>query len=252
VTLLRRMGALVGRELRSYFYSPLAWVVLTLFLLVQGYSFYLYVELVNRPDAPHGAVMQQFFGGTFLYWLFVIFVSAAITMRLVAEERRSGTIEGLLTSPVSEGEVVLSKYLAAVLFYAFLWLPTLTYVGVIAGLAGGGPVSWGPVLSGYLGTLALGAALLAVGLLASVLTRSQIVAAVLSFTALSLLLLLGALELFVSNSTLRAVIAHVNLFEHMEELARGIVDSRRLVFYLSVVVFCLVAAARALEAKKWR
>ncbi len=105
MTALRRMMALLGRELRSYFFSPLAWVVLTLFLLVQGYSFYLCVELVNRPDAPHRSVMQLFFGGTFLYWLFVIFIVTVITMRLVAEERQSGTVEALLTAPVSEGQV---------------------------------------------------------------------------------------------------------------------------------------------------
>jgi ABC-2 type transport system permease protein len=248
-----RLTALLRRELWSYFFTPLAWVVLTLFLLVQGYGFYLYVELINRPDAPHGQVMQYFFGGTFLYWLFLIFIVSAITMRLIAEERRLGTVEPLMTAPVSAGEVVVAKYLAAVLFYGFLWLPTLAYVAVLAGLLPESTVlDWGPIAAGYLGTLAVGAAFISVGLLASALCRSQIVAAMLCFVALSLLVLLGALEPFVSRPGLRAVLAHVNLFQHMEDFARGIVDSRAVVLLLSVVVFCLVAAARALEARKWR
>jgi len=246
------VAALMRRELASYFFSPLAWVVLTLFLLVQGYSFYIYVQLVNRPDGPHGAVMQYFFGGTFLYWLFVIFIVSVITMRLVAEERRSGTVESLMTAPVSEAEVVLGKYLAALLFYAFLWLPTLVYVVIVASLVSPVQLGWGPVVAGYLGTIGVGSACIAVGLLASVLCRNQIVAAVLSFTILSLLLLLGALELFVTRPLLRSLLEQVNLFEQMDEFARGIVDSRRLVLYLSLVVFCLAAATKALEAKKWR
>ena len=120
-------------------------MVLTLFLLVQGYSFYLCVELAGSPQAPHGAVMQYFFGGTFLYWLFVIFVVSAITMRLISAERRSGTIETLMTAPVSEGLVIVAKYLSAVLFYCFLWLPTALYVLLLSWLADPAPVAWGPV-----------------------------------------------------------------------------------------------------------
>jgi ABC-2 type transport system permease protein len=250
---IKRVATLLRRELWSYFFSPLAWVVLTLFLLVQGYGFYLYVELINRPDAPHGQVLQYFFGGTFLYWLFLIFIVSVITMRLIAEERRLGTVEPLMTAPVSEGEVVVAKYLAAVLFYGFLWLPTLAYVAVLAGLLPeSSALAWGPIAAGYLGTVAVGAACIAVGLLASALCRNQIVAAVLCFVVLSLFLMLGALEPFTSRPDLRALLAYVNLFQHMEDFARGIVDSRRLMLYLSVIVFCLVAAARALEAKKWR
>lgn len=240
------------RELLSLFLSPLAWVLLTLFLLVQGYSFYLFMELINQPYAPHGAVMRYFFGGTFLYWLFVIFVTAVITMRLLAEERRSGTIETLLTAPVTELQVVLGKYVAALLFYAFLWVPTLIYVVIVAELSGPAQVSWGSVLSGYLGTLALGATCLAFGLLASALTKSQVIAAVLTFTMLSLFLLMGAVDLFVKDPWLKSVLAHLDLFDHMEEFSRGIVDSRRVVLYVSLILFSLTAATKALEAKKWR
>lgn len=240
------------RELMSTFFTPTAWVLLALFLLVQGYSFYLFMELINQPGAPHGAVLRYFFGGTLLYWLFVIFIVCVITMRLLAEERRRGTLEALLTTPVTEAQVVVGKYLAALAFYCFLWLPTVAYVAVVAALAGPGDLSWGSVVAGYLGTLLVGASCLSVGVLGSALTRSQIVAATVTFALLSSFLLLGALDLFVSSPGARAVVAHLNLFEHMEEFARGIVDSRRVVFHLSVILFCLTAATKALEAKRWR
>jgi ABC-2 type transport system permease protein len=244
--------AILRRELCSLFFSPLGWVVLALFLLVQGYGFYLLVELQAQPMAPHGPVLQHFFGGTFLYWLFLILMVSAITMRLCAEERRSGTMETLLTAPVTETQVILGKYLAALLFYLVLWTPTLIYVVLLARLSPEGSFAWGPVLSGYLGTLLVGASCLAVGLLASALTRSQVIAAVLSFVVLSLLLLLAPLELFVSGPRLRALIAYLNLFDQMEELASGIVDSRRLVLHASLILFCLVAATKALEHRRWR
>ena len=224
---------------------------MTLFLAIQGYSFFLIVKLVNHPQGPHGAVLRFYFGGTILYWLSLIFVVAVITMRLVAAERRAGTIEPLMTAPVSETQVVLGKYLAAVLFYAFLWLPTLLYVAAVSRLASQ-PVDLGPVAAGYLGTLGLGAAFIAVGLLGSVLVRHQIIAAVLTFAVLLALLMVGPLELFLHGGALKQLIAHINLFEQMNALGRGIVDTRHLVYQLSLTLFCLVCAVLALRGRKWR
>jgi ABC-2 type transport system permease protein len=238
------------RELVAYFFSPLAWLILTVFLVVQGWSFYWFVGEMSQPHAPHGPAMQYFFGGTFLYWLFVIFVVSTLTMRLIAEERRSGTLETLLTAPVREVEVVLGKYVAAVAFYAFLWLPTVIYVVIVSRLAGG--ASWGPVLAGYLGTLSIGAACIAVGLLASALTRHQVVAALLTFALLTLLLLLEPLEHVVAQPSLKELLRHASLVGQMEDFARGVVDTRHLVFHASVALFCVVAAVKTLEAKKWR
>ncbi len=244
------MLSVLRKELLSYFYAPLAWVVMSLFLVVQGYSFFLLIKLVSHPQGPHGAVMRLFFGGTILFWLSVIFVASVITMRLVAEERRSGTIESLMTAPVTETAVVVGKYLAAVAFYALLWTPTLLYVAVIWVLSG--RIEPGPVLAGYAGTLLVGATFIAVGMVGSALVKHQIIAAVLTFTLLVGLLMLGPLELFVDSPGLRAIIDHVNLFDQMEDFGRGIVDTRHLVFHLSVITFCLCCCVKALEGRKWR
>ena len=149
---MRGFLATFGRELRAYFFSPLAYVVLTFFLLVNGYVFWLIVSYLNDPRAQAGAL--PLFGQTIFFWLVLLFVAPVLTMRLLSEERRSGTIEMLMTAPVTETQVVLGKYAAALGYYAFLWLPTLVYVWVVAHF---GSVDPGPVLSGYLGVLGIGA-----------------------------------------------------------------------------------------------
>lgn len=241
------MKALViaRRELAAYFLSPVSYLIATLFLLVQGYSFWLFVRILNDHPAQHGAVLQYFFGGTVLFWLFVMFLAAVITMRLVAEERRSGTLEPLLTAPVGEPSVVVGKYLGALGFYAALWIPTLLYVVLLRAYA---PADVGPIAAGYFGTLLVSSSALAIGLFFSTVTRNQILAAVLSFVTLSLLLLLGPLGRMVASPALQAIFSYIDLFAHMDELGRGIVDSRRVVYHLGWIAVALFAAARALAA----
>jgi len=115
------------RELRAYFFSPLAYGVMTLLLLVNGGVFWVIVSFLNDPRAQFGAPLQLFFGQTIFFWLVLLFVAPVLTMRLISEERRSGTIEVLMTAPVTEGQVIVGKYLAALVFYVFLWAPTLDY-----------------------------------------------------------------------------------------------------------------------------
>lgn len=235
------------RELAAYFLSPVSYLVATLFLLVQGYSFWLFLSILNSHPAQHGAVMQYFFGGTVLYWLFVMFLAAVITMRLVAEERRSGTLEPLVTAPVAEPSIIAGKYLGCVGFYAALWLPTLVYVVMLRAYSPEGAApDPGPVAAGYLGTLLVSSSALALGLFFSTLTRNQILAAVLSFVTLAMLLLLGPLGRIVSWPPAAALFGYIDLFGQMEEFGRGIVDSRRFVYHLSIVAFALFAATRAL------
>ncbi len=122
---MRKIWAIIRRELIAYFSSPLAYIVMTAFLLMQGYIFYLIVSFLNNPQTPAMTPLRLFFGGTIFFWLFLLFVVPVITMRLIAEERRSGTIEVLLTSPVTEAQVVIGKFVAALIFYVALWLPTV-------------------------------------------------------------------------------------------------------------------------------
>ena len=246
---MRSLLAILTRELRAYFFSPLAYVVAALLLLVNGAVFWLIVSYLNNPLAGIGAPLELFFGQTVFFWLVLLFVAPVVTMRLLSEERRSGTIEVLMTAPVSETKVVVGKYLAALLFYLFLWLPTVVYAIILSRYS---EVDWGPVASGYVGIAGIGALLLAAGTLASALSRSQLVAAVLTFAIAGPLFAVGFLEFLFTGDAVREVFSYLSLPRHMEDFSRGIVDSRRLVYYVSVSALFLFLASRALATKKWR
>ena len=246
---MRKTWAIIRRELIAYFSSPLAYIVMTAFLLMQGYIFYLIVSFLNNPQTPAMTPLRLFFGGTIFFWLFLLFVVPVITMRLLAEERRSGTIEVLLTSPVSEAQVVVGKFAAALIFYAFLWLPTVLYVVV---LKRNSEIDLGPVVAGYIGVLLLGFLFLSVGTLASTLSNNQLIAAIIAFAAIVALFSIGLVEQLLSASFLKDALAHMNLWTQMDDFAKGIVDTRHVVYQLSVGVLFLFLATKSLEVKKWR
>jgi ABC-2 type transport system permease protein len=241
--------AVLERELKAYFYSPLAYVVLTFFLLVQGYYFSVIVAYLADPRFPAGKPLELFFGQTIFTWLVLIFAGTFLTMRLISEELRSGTIETLMTAPVSETHVVLGKYAAALLFYLFLWAPTLVFCGIVRWFT---PVDWGPIAASYLGIVGIGALFLAVGLFASATSKNQIVAAVASFFFVLVLFSIGLLESLANGETARAVLGYLNLWQHMDDFAKGVVDTRRLVYYATGAGFFLFLTTRALAARKWR
>jgi ABC-2 type transport system permease protein len=234
------IGALVRREWATYFRTPVGWIVLALFLALQGLVFWMFVRFLGRPDAPPGGVMEFFFGGTMLFWLALALLGTLVPMRLIAEELRSGTIEPLLTAPVAPAEAVLGKWLAALGFYVTAWAPTLLYLLYLRAV--GSPPDPGATAAGYLGTLLLGAAVLAVGLLASSLTRNQLIAAALSFVALFGALLVGALEGQVGDPAVAAAVRRLSLFRLMEDFGHGIVDSRQVTLLVTVAALALLAA----------
>ncbi len=246
---MRKTWAIIRRELIAYFSSPLAYIVMTAFLLMQGYIFYLIVSFLNNPQTPAMTPLRLFFGGTIFFWLFLLFVVPVITMRLLAEERRSGTIEVLLTSPVNEAQVVAGKFSAALMFYAALWLPTVLYVVV---LKRNSEIDLGPVVAGYFGVFLLGFLFLSVGTFASTLSNNQLIAAIIAFAAMVALFSIGLVEQLLSASVLKDALAYMNLWTQMDDFAKGIVDSRHVVYQLSVGLLFLFLAAKSLEVKKWR
>jgi ABC-2 type transport system permease protein len=242
---MRKWIAIVGREWRSYFFSPLAYVILSAFLLVNGIIFYAILSYLAAPGAAKGQALILLFTNTY-FWIFNLFVVPIIAMRLFPEERRSGTIENLLTAPVSETEVVLGKWFGALVFFLTLWAPTLLYVAFLRTQT---RIDIGPVASGYLGVALLGGYFLAVGTFASTLTKNQIVAAILCFGMLIPIFSVGLLESMLGGAGHDAV-SYLNLWDHMDELARGVVDSRRAVYYLSATAFFLLLSTVSLAAKK--
>ena len=227
------------RELRSYFTSPVAYVVTAAFLVVTGYLFTVILSLSRE------ASLRYLFGNMSVI---LLIISPALTMRLLAEEQRSGTIELLLTAPIRDHEVVLGKFIASLGLLATMLALTLYYPLLL--FLYGNPEK-GHIISGYLGTLLLGAAFLSIGLFASSLTANQIVAAVLTFMALLLLWLIGSAAQL-AGPGLGDVLGYLAIDQHFNDFTRGIIASRAVVYFLSVVAVFLFATVRVLESRRWR
>ncbi|MCU0663686.1 MAG: ABC transporter permease [Myxococcota bacterium] len=243
--------AQVRRELLAFFYSPMAYVLLTSTMILNSGVYLFILAFATEPGSQETAatVLQYVFGGTVFFYFIVLAVPAFLTMRLLAEERASGTLETLLTAPIGEVGVVVAKYLASLIFYGLLWLPTALFPFFLSRQV---DLDLGPVLSSYVGTMGLGAMFLGVGLFCSALTRSQIISVLLAFGASFGLFLLGLLDFVTPSMSHDSWTSYLNLWSHMEDFGRGIVDTRRLVLYGSTAVFFLFATVQVLQARRWR
>jgi ABC-2 type transport system permease protein len=224
---------------------------MTAFLLLNGYIFWLILSAYSRPGAPSGSVMQVFLARNVFFWFIVLLFVPAITMRLFAEERRSGTLEVLMSAPLTDTEAVLGKYLGAFAFYAALWAPTLVYVAILRRFTAIDP---GPIGSGYLFVVMIGAMFLTLGLLVSILTKSQIVAAIVAFV-LMFLLFTGPIFLegiAPGTPLLQTTLSTMNLWNHAGDFSKGIVDTRYLVYYTTASLVFLFLSVRALGAMRGR
>jgi len=236
---MSKIALIAYRDLKSYFASWMAYLVGAGYLFIAGYIFY--VILVSSRQAD-------------MRWSFhnmavtLLFVCPLLTMRLLAEERRSGTIELLLTSPVTDLQVVVGKFLAAVGLLAILLAATVHFPLILVQY--GSPDS-GPLVSGYLGLLLVGASFMAVGILASAVTESQVVAGFLSFGALLLFWIIGW-GADQATSTVGETLRQLSLLNHFDDLAKGVIDTKDIIFYLSFIAVMLFAAVRALESRRWR
>ena len=236
---MRNVLAVAERELRAYFVSPLAYVVIALFLVLSGVLFAAILE------ASREASMRGLISNISVLFLFIV---PAISMRLLAEEQRSGTIELVLTNPVQEWQVVLGKFLAS--FGLILVILVLTLLYPMWLYIYGNPET-GPVLTGYLGVVLQAGAFLAVGLFASSLTQNQIIAAVLAFALLLILWLSDA----IGNSlggTVGRVVSYTSLVAHFNDFPRGVINTRDVIYYLTVVVAGLVLTTLSLQARRLR
>jgi len=254
---MRNVWTICRRELYSYFVSPIAWVLLALFAFLSGVFTYLFssgfvqetvqsqIRTQPAPMSVNEMVIAPLFGNIAVIGLFLI---PLISMRLFAEEKRQGTIELLVTSPVQDLEIVIGKWLAAVLMYAALLgvlVLDMSFLFIY------GSPDWKPVATGFLGVLLQGAALLAFGAFISTLTKNQIVAGAVGF---GLALLLWVLNWWTSlgDSVPIRIVSYISIVSHMESFSRGVVDSKDLIYYLSMIFLGLFLTTRSLESLRWR
>ena len=257
---LRNVAAIVEKEWRHYFGSPIAYVALFVWTLLFGiffyfaFSFFLQQSMRGGPEAQFGpklSLNEWLIRPVFHNMAVVaLFIAPMLTMRLFAEEKRQGTIELLATSPISDLQIVLGKFLAAVGLYALMILTGLVNLVLVWSYATVKP-EWKPVATGALSLLLLGSCFIALGLFVSTLTRNQIVAGILSFCLFLGIWTLGWADDPMAGPAMK-VVAYLGLTTHMEEMVKGVVDLKDLVYYLSFIVFGLFIAQLSVESQRWR
>ncbi|MEM8605706.1 MAG: ABC transporter permease subunit [Myxococcota bacterium] len=245
---MRSAWVVMKRELASFFVSPLAYVVLTSWLIFTGVVFWILTEFYARNAVASGAdsPLAGFFGGSALFFIPLMVFVPVLTMRLVAAERQSGTLEGLMTVPISEASIIIGKYVAALVMWATMWAPTFIYAWIMNQY---GSVDWGAVGSSYLGVFFLGTYFMALGLLMSTIAPTQIIAAVLSFVALGVLFTVGIGE-YVLDGALREFCSYVSMWGHMQSFAKGVIDTRYLVFDVSVAITAVALSIFVLRTRR--
>ena len=241
---------LFKKEFTAYFLSPIAYIVLTVFVIMNNIIFWVLLSTLSQPFVENFPPMSRFIGENLFLWIYLFIVVPIITMRLLAEEQRSGTIEPLMTAPVTDTQVVLGKYFAALSFYLILWIPTLIYVAVI--YTYGSPDTL-KIVAGYLGIVLLGMMFMSFGLFCSSLTRNQIVASILTFLLIVGFWLIGIIG-YMPNVRQRygKYLDYASLWRHLGDFSKGIVDTRVVVLYVSITALFLFLTVRVLEARKWR
>ena len=238
---MRNVATLTKRELAATFLSPMAYVVLTAFILLSGYLFFELVSVSRRAEMS-GII-------SFMAWL-LLFVSPMLTMRLFADEFDSGTIETLLTAPVTTLEVVLSKYLASLLFLLVLLAATMAYPAILFAFGRPDP---GPIVAGYLGLFLVGGFLLAVGMVASACARTQISAAIITFIVVLSMDILRFLVPASAVDPLSKGLRYVSFSTHFFDVfTKGIIDSRDVVYFLSTSAFCIFLTTVIVTVRRWR
>jgi len=238
---MNAVASIARKEFRGYVASPAGYVFLTAFLVLSAWLFFRVFFLVGQ------ATLRPFF--TVMPWLFLFFVPAS-AMRAWAEERKLGTDEVLLTLPVREGEIVLGKFLAGLAFLVLAIALTIALPVMVSILGDPDP---GPMVGGYVGLVLLSAAYLSIGLFASSLTENQIVAFILGISLSFALFIIGEDIVLIAVPRWAApVLRHLGLGQHFASVARGVIDSRDVVYYLSVIGFFLYLSVRAVESRKWR
>jgi len=247
---MRNFITLYKRELSALYYTPTGYIVMCVFLAVLGWVFWQLVSFLNLPQyiKLNEGVFSIMFGGTFFYWIVLAGVTSALTMRLFAEERRAGSIELLSTAPVTDVQIVLSKYFAALTFLLLMWVPTTVYVIVLGKFA---TVDYGVVFAGYIGTILLCAMLTSIGILMSSFTKSQFVAFVVSFVLILMLFSLGFMQSIVAPFW-RNLYKYLSILEQFQDFPRGILSSQSIVYFLSITVFMLFCTVKSVESHKWR
>jgi len=254
---MRNVLAIAQKELKGYFASPIAYIVIGLFALMFGYFFYALLAYFDRQsmqmaglggeqtvNVNEGLIRPVFLNATVIF----LFVLPMVTMRTYSEEKRSGTIELLLTSPLTDFQIIAGKFLGAMGLFAAMLAVTLPHIGLL--FAYGKP-EWIPIAVTYLGLLLMGGCFVSVGLLISSLTKNQIVAVMATFTVFLMLWVINWIASFMGPRT-QEVLNYLSITDHLDDFTRGVIDTKHLVYYVSFIAFGLYLTMRSVDTERWR
>ncbi|MCE5251865.1 ABC transporter permease [bacterium] len=235
---MKKILPIFRREVFAYFYSPVAYIVISVFLIITGWFFTSEMFLSNESS------LRSVF--SIIPFIFIFFVPA-ITMRLLSEERKSGTIELLFTMPISDLEIILGKYFAGLSLLTVALIFTLPFAISIVFL---GTPDIGMLITGYLGLILMGASYVAIGIFASTVSRNQVVAFIVAFAIIFVLWLINKFLMLIPPPFV-PVLQYLSIDYHYENIGRGVIDSRDITYYLSLIIFMLSLAKLSLESRKW-
>jgi len=254
---VRNTLAIAQKELRAYFTSPIGYIALGVFALLYGYFFVTMLDYFMRQSlqagqfgGPQAMNVNQMMIRPVLQnmTILLLFVMPMITMRAYSEEKRSGTIELLLTSPLKDVEIILGKFAGALLLWCLMLVVTLIPMALL--YAYGRP-EWKPILTGYLGLVLMGGCFISVGLFISSLTRNQVVAAVVTFAVFLFLWIITWIGSF-SGPTVDKVTQYLSIVEQFDDFAKGVIDTSHLIYYISFIGFGLFLTAKSVDSERWR
>jgi ABC-2 type transport system permease protein len=250
---MQAFWTLARRELAAFFLSLTGYLIIAAAMFLMGFSFV--VLLVKLQQEPTSMAVTELFYITPFFWLILLLAAPLITMRLFALEKFSGTFETLMTAPVSDLQVVLAKFSAALIFYLIMWLPLIGCILIVRYYTNDPvPFDYGTVASTFLGIALLGSVFISLGCCASAMTRSQVTAAMITLLFGASMFLLGVLanQLPEQGTWQAQALTHVSLFEHMHDFARGVVDTRPVVLLVSLTLFFLFLTLRIVESRRWK
>lgn len=253
---MRNIVAIAQRELSAYFSSPIAYVLIGFFALLFGWFFYVPLAYFEQQSMNMGMnptqalnINQMLVGPTLMNTtVIMLFLFPLITMRTYSEEKRSGTIELLLTSPVTDLQIILGKFFGAMLLYVAMLAITLIHIGILFIY---GQPEWKPIATGYLGLLLMGGSFLSLGLFISSLTKNQIVAGIATFAVFLMLWVINWIGTFV-GPTMQTVLTFMSLTDHFDDFAKGVIDTKHVIYYLSFMAFGLFLTAKSVDSERWR
>jgi ABC-2 type transport system permease protein len=254
---MRNIIAIANKELRSYFSSPIAYIVIGFWALLYGYFFIAILQFFVRQSMQ----MSQFGGPQSMnvnqqlirpllqnVTILDLFLLPMVTMRTYAEEKRSGTIELLLTSPVSDFEIIMGKFLGAMALYTVMLAVTLLHIGLL--FIYGHP-EWKPIVTAYIGLWLLGGCFISLGLLISSMTKNQIVAGMVTFAIFLMFWVITWIGSF-SGPTVDKLTQYLSIIDHLDDFNKGVLDTSHLIYYVSFITFGLFLTAKSVDTERWR